>query len=85
MHGIIVGCCIRKERCPTYAEFSIAGVTDSSQVLARMAKKGTLRVEVYGKNYRVVRITSGISKGLHTLEHPRFNVPYKTFGPTVPA
>jgi hypothetical protein len=73
-------------RCPTDEEFSNAGVANSTEVLAGLARNGLIRIEVYGKNFRTVWFCDGEYHGMHTALPPAHYKPaYKTFGPERPA
>jgi hypothetical protein len=62
-------------RCPQNHEF---GVMNAGGVLSALAGDGTIRVEVFGKNWRVITMLAGAQKGRRTLAPPFANDgPYK--------
>src|SRR3990167_5262320 len=79
---IIANAADRGERCPTSQEmvlqlFELGFRRKCSGTTHDLIKLGFIRVEVYGRNYRVVEIIDGQHKGKRTKEYPNVGVPYK--------
>jgi hypothetical protein len=65
------------ERCPTSTEIGAALIRAGLQSSAScrvpvLARRGLFKVEIYGKNWRVIEID-----GLRTMEPPFVGVPYR--------
>lgn len=64
------------DRCPTQNELLRAGYTGTATPVA-LARAQRIRIEVYGRNWRVVEIREGEHKGKRTQEPPGGGKPYK--------
>jgi len=60
-------------RCPTARDLMVAGHAGSSETITALAEQGLIRVEVYGRNWRVVEI---VATGDRTAESPLGGEPY---------
>ena len=68
---------IAKERCPTYDQLDeIHNIPTNAQPY-KLARQGRIRIEIYGKNWRVITILEGPNKGKRTKESPLGGAPYK--------
>lgn len=72
-------------RCPTYFDFdrylSARGhpYLGTGAIVTSLARHGFVKVELYGKNWRVVEIAAGPNAGKRTAMHPTrcANEPYR--------
>ena len=62
------------KRCPTNLELGCS-------VLPELAREGLFKIEVCGKNYRIVTILTGEHAGKKTAPHPHRSTPYVVIGP----
>lgn len=78
---IVEAAAVAGERCPTNDQ-----MPDGMQtVIGRLARAGRVRIEVYGRNWRVVEILTGPNKGKRTQEHPTPGArPYRILPPPRP-
>lgn len=67
------------ERCPTGADMGklLGGYLSDRGVVVRLARAGKIRIEVYGRNWRVIEILTGPQTGKRTAPPPAGGVPYK--------
>lgn len=47
------------------------------QISSELIRRGKIKVEVYGRNWRVIEITAGRFAGLRTLAPPQAGQPYR--------
>ena len=73
--AILEAAAVKRERCPTGPELRVLGVSGANTGI--LAKAGRIRVEVYGKNWRVIEIMEGPHKGARTMECPDGSKPYR--------
>jgi len=64
-------------RCPTTRDLMVDGHAGSSETITALAEEGLIRVEVYGRNWRVVEIRA---TGDRTQEPPLGGEPWLTIG-----
>lgn len=64
------------DRMPTLQGLRRMGHRDPNASLRRLAASGRIRIEVYGRNWRVVEICRGPHAGKRTAESPRGGRPY---------
>jgi len=71
-------CARNGERCPTQEQFRRSyGFGAVSSVIDELRRAGKIKVEVYGRNWRVIEIMEGEFKGCRTMEPPHGGKPYK--------
>lgn len=68
-------------RCPTKDElrelFNEKGYSNPALSLAHLVEEGRVRIEVCGRNWRVVEILSGPNTGVRTAPTPHGGAPYR--------
>lgn len=73
--ALIEAAAVARRRCPQNHEFA---VINASGAVYALAADGQIRVEVYGKNWRVIEILVGRHEGRRTAKPPFDNDgPYK--------
>lgn len=87
--GLLERAALEGRRCPTLDEIGRAmheaGVPGGpSGATSALARDGRIRVEVFGKNYRVVTILTGPNAGKTTAPHSRYTKPYRVIDASTP-
>ncbi len=88
--GMVEEAAVQGFRCPTNEElreaFRKKGFLHNATAtacppnsLATLARRGKIRVEIYGRNWRVAEILTGIHRGKRTLGSPHGDLPYLVF------
>lgn len=67
---------VARRRCPSTDILSLMGHTAPSTIMRALAQDGRVKVEVYGRNWRVVEILAGPDAGARTEECPAGGAPY---------
>jgi len=79
VRAILQDAAIKGERCPTAD--GIARLLEKRRpggwIVPLLARRGEIKIEVSGKNWRVVEIMTGAHAGRRTAENPDGHKPYR--------